>query len=99
MAHAFFPVQAAGTWRQTSMDGEFVDGLFQRDFCYRLNAFPAGAGIERTCRCRQLGETPNPVDNLRRRVSGLDRDSDHASAARLDDVAPDDGVLGPVGAF
>ena len=32
-------------------------------------------------------------------MAWLDRDADHSSAARFDDVAPDDGVLSPIGAF
>lgn len=32
-------------------------------------------------------------------MAWLDRDADHSSAARFDNVAPDDGVLSPIGAF
>ena len=36
---------------------------------------------------------------IRRRIARLQRDPDDAAAARFDDVAADDGVCGPVGAF
>src|SRR5436190_268424 len=39
------------------------------------------------------------LDNGRRRIALLDRYAHHAAAARLDDIAADNGVLGPVRAF
>src|SRR4051794_14590409 len=39
---------------------------------------------------------PDSLDDARRRVALLDRNADHASAAILDGIAPDDRVSGPV---
>ena len=39
------------------------------------------------------------LDNARRRVPGLDRDADHPPAPRLDNVAANDGIFGPIRAF
>src|SRR5215213_5938763 len=42
---------------------------------------------------------PNALDDLRRRISFSEGDADHLAATRFDDMAPDDRVLAPVGAF
>ena len=46
-----------------------------------------------------LAGLSNLLDDRARRMPGLDRNANHAAAARLDDVAADDGVFGPVGAL
>ena len=39
------------------------------------------------------------IDDGARRLAGFEGDADHPAAARLDDIAADNRVLGPVGAF
>ncbi len=51
------------------------------------------------CLDSSIGLAANLRNNRRRRITLFDRRPDDLPAARFDDVATDDGVFGPVGAF
>ncbi len=64
------------------------------------NVAPRGGRVRHSNRATQRSRgRPDLLDDGRGRVAGLDRNTDHPAASRFDDVAADDGVGGPVGAF